>query len=68
MVTHDSYHGILCLFAFAYINADELCTCIKVGMLSSTLERQSCLQTAWDTAALVLWINADWNLTLKCDA
>jgi hypothetical protein len=54
------------LFAFACINAGEVCTCIKVGMCSWTFEQLSCLQPAWDTAALVLWINAKWNLTLRC--
>jgi len=54
---------VFCLFAFVYINADDMCTCIKVAMLSSTLEQRSCLQLACVTAALVLWINGDWNLT-----
>jgi hypothetical protein len=53
-------------FALACINADEMCTCVKVAMFGSTLEQRSCLLPAWGTDALVLWFGADWNLTLKC--
>jgi hypothetical protein len=50
-------------FALAHIHADEICTCIEVATLGSTIEHLSCLLPAWNTAVLVLWISASWNLT-----
>jgi hypothetical protein len=54
---------VFCLFALACINADKVCTHDEVAMLTSALEQGSCLVPAWDIAALVLWIIADWNMT-----